>query len=360
MITAWIAFLVLVFALLALDLGVFHRKAHAVGMREAVGWSVVWVSLGVAFGGVVFLAYDRGWWGLDAVVDPVDGMVNTGATAVEKYLTGYVVEKSLSIDNIFVIATIFGSLAVPQMHQHRVLFWGVLGALAMRGAMIVAGARLIHDFHWLLSVFAVFLLLTAVKLLVTREEHADPEASLLVRACRRWLPLTARYHGQRFLVRIGAGELASAPRSPAPADGTGDRRMLALTPLALALILVEAADLVFAVDSIPAIFAITGDPFLIFTSNVFAMLGLRSLYFALAGMVTKFRHLKTALALVLVVVGGKMLAAEWLKQALGSHFNLYLLGVILLIMVGGVVASLFGAPKPRLAEVRHRPAVFPG
>lgn len=244
MITAWIAFLVLVFALLALDLGVFHRKAHAVGMREAVGWSVVWVSLGVAFGGVVFLAYDRGWWGLDAVVDPVDGMVNTGATAVEKYLTGYVVEKSLSIDNIFVIATIFGSLAVPQMHQHRVLFWGVLGALAMRGAMIVAGARLIHDFHWLLSVFA--------------------------------------------------------------------------------------------------------------------MLGLRSLYFALAGMVTKFRHLKTALALVLVVVGGKMLAAEWLKQALGSRFNLYPLGVILLIMVGGVVASLIGAPKPRLAEVRHRPAVLPG
>lgn len=359
MITAWVAFLALVIGLLALDLGVFHRKAHAVGVREALLWSVVWVSIGLAFGGVVFLAYDRGWWGLDGVVDPVDGMVNTGATAVEKYLTGYVVEKSLSIDNLFVIATIFGALAVPQMFQHRVLFWGVLGALVMRGAMILVGARLIREFHWVLYVFAVFLLVTAVKLLFSKLEHADPESSLLVRACRRWLPVTARYHGERFLVHAAAGEMASAPGAAMPAAGN-DRRVLALTPLALALVMVEGADLVFAVDSIPAIFAVTGDPFLVFTSNVFAMLGLRSLYFALAGMVTKFRHLKTALALVLMVVGGKMLAAESLKHALGSHFNLYLLAVILLIMAGGVAASLLEAPRPRPAGVRRGPAAFQG
>jgi tellurite resistance protein TerC len=358
MITAWIAFLALVLALLALDLGVFHRKAHAVGMREALGWSAVWVSLGLAFGVVVFLAYDHGWWGLGAAIDPVDGMVNTGATAVEKYLTGYVVEKSLSIDNIFVIATIFSSLAVPQIHQHRVLFWGVLGALAMRAAMILVGAQLIREFHWILYVFAMFLLVTAVKLLLSKPEHSDPHASMLVRACRRWLPVTAGYHGQRFLAHVRPAEMTSPSGVHVPHGDVGDHRVLALTPLALALIMVEGADLVFAVDSIPAIFAVTGDPFLVFTSNVFAMLGLRSLYFALAGMVTKFRHLKTALAIVLMVVGGKMLAAEWLKHALGSHFNLYLLAVILAIMVGGVVASLFDSPNLRFFRSRYNPAAF--
>jgi tellurite resistance protein TerC len=356
MITAWIAFVALVLALLAVDLGVFHRKAHAVGIREALGWSVVWVSLGLAFGVVVFLAYDRGWWGLDAAIDPVDGMVNTGATAVEKYLTGYVVEKSLSVDNIFVIATIFGSLAVPQIHQHRVLFWGVLGAVSMRAAMILVGARLIREFHWVLWVFAVFLVLTAVKILFSKIEHTAPDASLLVRACRRWLPVTPRYHGQNFLARVSPHELTATPGA-GPTEG---RRVLALTPLALALVMVEGADLVFAVDSIPAIFAVTGDPFLVFTSNVFAMLGLRSLYFALAGMVTKFRHLKTALAIVLLVVAGKMLTAEWLKHAIGSHFNLYLLAVILLIMVGGVVASLVESRQPQAARGRYRPAAFQG
>ena len=345
MITAWIAFLVLVLGLLALDLGVFHRKAHAVGLREALGWSAVWVSLGLAFAVVVFFAYDRGWWGLGGVIDPVDGMVNTGATAVEKYLTGYVVEKTLSIDNIFVIATIFSSLAVPQMHQHRVLFWGVLGALAMRAAMILIGAQLIREFHWILYVFAAFLLVTAFKILLSKPGHADPEAGLLVRVCRRWLPVTARYHDQRFLTRVSPSELA----------GTRDgnvvgRTVLALTPLSLALIMVEGADLVFAVDSIPAIFAITGDPFLVFTSNVFAMLGLRSLYFALAGMVTTFRYLKPALAIVLLVVGGKMLAAEWLKHALGSHFNLSMLAVILAIIFGGVVASVLDSQRLRFVR----------
>lgn len=358
MITAWIAFLGLVLGLLALDLGVFHRKAHAVGMREALGWSAVWVSLGLAFAVVVFFAYDLGWWGLGTAIDPVDGMVNTGATAVEKYLTGYVVEKTLSIDNIFVIATIFSSLAVPQMHQHRVLFWGVLGALAMRAAMILVGAQLIREFHWILYVFAIFLLVTAFKILCSKPGHADPEASLLVRVCRRWLPVTSRYHDQRFLARVRPAEMvATAGADVTDGHADGGRTLLALTPLALALVMVEGADLVFAVDSIPAIFAITGDPFLVFTSNVFAMLGLRSLYFALAGMVTQFRYLKTALALVLMVVGGKMLSAEWLKHALGSHFNLYLLAVILAIICGGVVASVFDLRHVRFCrKASGRPA----
>jgi tellurite resistance protein TerC len=327
MLLPWLMFVAFVLVLLALDLGVFHRRAHVVGFREAVGWSVVWLSLGLAFSGVVYGCYEFGWCGLGSQVDPVDGLVNTGATAVGKYLTGYVVEKSLSVDNIFVISMIFASLAVPAIHQHRVLFWGVLGALAMRAAMIVVGARLIAEFHWLLSVFAGFLILTAVKMLVSRDEHADPSASTVMRLCRRWLPVTDRYHGQRFLV-------------PAGGEARPGATIWLLTPLAVALIMVEAADLVFAVDSIPAIFAITGDPFLVFTSNVFAMLGLRSLYFALAGMVASFRYLKPALAAVLLVVGGKMLAAEWLKEMLGRNFNLYLLGVIAAILAVGVVASL--------------------
>jgi tellurite resistance protein TerC len=350
MIVAWLAFIALVLALVALDLGVFHRKAHAVGMREALGWSAVWISLGLAFAVVVFFAYEGRWWGLGEAIDPVDGMVNTGATAVEKYVTGYVIEKSLSIDNIFVIATIFSSLAVPQIHQHRVLFWGVLGALAMRAVMILVGAQLIREFHWILYVFAAFLLVTAVKILVSKPGHANPDASLLVRICRRWLPVTVRYHDQRFFARVRPVELAGPAETDVATGDAGGRTVLALTPLALALVMVEGADLVFAVDSIPAIFAITGDPFLVFTSNVFAMLGLRSLYFALAGLVTQFRHLTTALALVLMVVGGKMLAAEWLKHALGPHFNLYLLAVILTIICGGVVASVLDARQPRFSR----------
>jgi tellurite resistance protein TerC len=324
--TAWIGFLCFVLVMLGLDLGVFHRKAHAIGFREALGWSAVWLAMGLSFAILVFYAYDQKWWGLGLALDPVDGAINSGYSAAQKYLTGYVVEKSLSVDNIFVIAMIFGSLAVPSMYQHRVLFWGILGAIAMRGVMIVVGARLIAEFHWLLTVFAGFLIFTGVKMLLAKEEHSDPAASGPVRLLRRWLPISERFHGQRFLV----------PRS---AEGGGGS-LLMLTPLALALILVEGADLVFAVDSIPAVFAITGDPFLVFTSNVFAILGLRSLYFALAGMVGMFRYLKPALAIVLLVVGGKMLAAETLKHSLGPQFNLYLLGVIVTILATGVIASV--------------------
>ena len=325
MITAWVLFIAFVLLLLAIDLGVFHRTPHVVGFRESLAWSALWLTVGVAFSGVVFIGYEWQLWGLGTQIDPVDNAVNTGATAVEKYLTGYLVEKSLSVDNIFVISTIFASLAVPPLYQHRVLFWGVIGALAMRGVMIVVGARLIEEFHWLLGVFAAFLIVTALKMVWAKDDHGDPRTSWFVRWVTRLFPVAVDHRGDQFFVRL---------------RDAGGRATLALTPLALALALVEAADLVFAIDSIPAIFAITGDPFLVFTSNVFAMLGLRSLYFALAGIVGKFRYLKPALAIVLLLVGGKMLAAEWLKEVLGARFNLYLLLAVAGVIAGGIVLSL--------------------
>ena len=357
MIWIWIAFIAFVLLMLALDLGVFHRKAHVVSVKEALAWSAVWITMGLAFAVFVYFAYDGQWFGLGTVVDTVDGLVNDGATAAEKYLTGYVVEKSLSVDNIFVIAMIFGFFAVPSLYQHRVLFWGILGALVLRGAMIGIGAKLIAEFHWVLYIFAVFLILTAFKMLFLNTEHTDPNKTIVIKLARRLFPVTARFHGEHFIVRAGApasyeSEVPGASRVPDEVVDKARPGALLLTPLALALVMVEATDLIFAVDSIPAIFAITGDAFLVFTSNVFAILGLRSLYFALSDMVKKFRYLKVSLALVLMVVGVKMLLAEWLKLALGKHFNLYLLTVILLILAGGVAASLLA--ERRLSRLTSR------
>ena len=341
----WIAFIALVLLMLALDLGVFHRKAHVVTVKEALAWSAVWITLGIAFAAFVYFSYETHWFGLGAAVDAVDGMRNDGSSAMEKYLTGYIVEKSLSVDNIFVIAMIFSFFAVPPLYQHRVLFWGILGALILRGAMIALGAKLIAEFHWILYLFAVFLIVTAIKMLVIKTEHADPNRNVVVRLTRRLFPVTARFHGEHFFVRAGTpssyeSEIPGAPTVPDKIVQAAKPGMLMMTPLALALVVVETTDVIFAVDSIPAIFAITSDPFLVFTSNVFAILGLRSLYFMLAGMVKKFRYLKVSLALVLLVVGVKMLLAEWLKLALGKHFNLFLLTVVLLILAAGVAASV--------------------
>jgi tellurite resistance protein TerC len=352
MIWIWIAFIAFVLLMLALDLGVFHRKAHVVSVKEALAWSAVWITMGLAFAVFVYFAYDGQWFGLGTVADAVDGLMNDGATATEKYLTGYVVEKSLSVDNIFVIAMIFGFFAVPPLYQHRVLFWGILGALLLRGAMIGVGAKLIAEFHWILYLFAVFLILTAIKMLFLKTDHTDPNKNIVVRLTRRLFPVTARFHGEHFVVRAGApasyeSEVPGAPAMPDEVVEKARPGTLLLTPLALALVMVETTDLIFAVDSIPAIFAITGDAFLVFTSNVFAILGLRSLYFALAGMVKKFRYLKVSLALVLMVVGVKMLIAEWLKIALGKHFNLYLLLVVLVILVAGVAGSLLAERRSR-------------
>ena len=358
MVWLWAAFIAFVLLMLALDLGVFHSKAHVVSVREALAWSGVWLSMGLSFSVFVYFAYDGQWFGLGTMVDAVDGLTNSGPTATEKYLTGYVVEKSLSVDNIFVIAMVFGFFAVPPLYQHRVLFWGILGALFMRGVMIGVGARLIAEFHWVLYVFAVFLILTAIKMLFLKTQHTDPNKNLVVRLTRRLFPVTARFHGEHFVVRAGApasfeSEVPGAPMVPDEVVDKARPGSLLLTPLALALIMVETTDLIFAVDSIPAIFAITADPFLVFTSNVFAILGLRSLYFALAGMMHKFRYLKISLALVLLVVGVKMLLAEWLKLALGRHFNLYLLAVILSILAAGVAVSVL-AERRRMSRLTSR------
>jgi tellurite resistance protein TerC len=345
MIWLWTGFVAFVLAMLALDLGVFHRKAHVVSVKEAVAWSAFWISLGLLFAVFVYHGYENQWLGLGATMDAVDGVQNDGGSATLKYLTGYVVEKSLSIDNVFVIAMVFGFFAVPPLYQHRVLFWGILGALVLRGAMIAVGAKLIAEFHWVLYVFGVFLIVTAIKMLVLKTDSTDPNHNVVVRLVRRFLPVTARFHGEHFLVRAGtpASREAALPGEralPDPVVEGAKAGTLLLTPLALALVMVETTDLIFAVDSIPAIFAITADPFLVFTSNVFAILGLRSLYFALAGMLDKFRYLKVALAVVLMVVGIKMLIAKWLKSLLGEYFNVYLLALVLLILATGVLASL--------------------
>ena len=355
MIWLWVGFIGFVLLMLALDLGVFHRKAHVVAVKEALVWSAVWVSLGLTFAVFVYFGYEGQWFGLGTESDSVDGMVNDGWMATEKYLTGYIVEKSLSVDNIFVIALIFSFFAVPPIYQHRVLFWGILGALLMRGAMIAVGAKLIADFHWVLYVFGAFLILTAIKMLFLKTNHTDPNMNLVVRLTRRWFAVTAHFHGEHFVVRAGEptsyeSEVPGMVAVPDEAVNQARPGTLMLTPLALALIMVETTDLIFAVDSIPAIFAITADPFLVFTSNVFAILGLRSLFFALAGMLDKFRYLKVSLAIVLMVVGVKMFVGEWLKSSLGKHYNFYLLGAVFLILAVGVTASLIAA---RLDESRR-------
>jgi tellurite resistance protein TerC len=289
----------------------------------------------------------------DPVEVPGVGLVyNDGKRATLKYLTGYLVEKSLSVDNIFVIAMLFAFFGVPALYQHRVLFWGIVGALAMRGIMIGVGAQLIQRFTWILYVFGAFLILTAIKMLLIRTDEIDPGGNVVVRLTRRLFPVTQRFHGPHFFVRAGSpasceAALPGMAAEPDPVVDTARRGKLIATPLFLALVVVEATDLVFAVDSIPAIFAITADPFLVFTSNVFAILGLRSLYFALAAMIHAFRYLKVSLAIVLAIVGVKMMTHSWLKALLGETFNLYLLGVVLLVLLAGVAGSIVANRRDR-------------
>jgi len=342
-------FLTLVLALLALDLGVLNRKAHVIGVREAMAWSALWMTLALAFTVFLYQAYDAHWFGLGTTLDPVDGRINDGTKAALKYVTGYLIELSLSVDNLFVMAVVFGSFGVPGIYQHRVLFWGILGALIMRGAMIGAGAVLIARFHWILYLFGAFLVYTAFGMLRFKVDSPEPQNNAVVRFARRFMPVTRHFHGERFFVRAGS------PESRAPqVDGNGEMRdpavegvapgTLMMTPLFLALLMVETCDVVFAVDSVPAIFSITADPFLVFTSNVFAILGLRSLFFALAGALNRFHLLEVSLAFVLGLVGVKMLAAHWLEQWMGHDYNYYVLGLVVLILVGGVVASLLTKP----------------
>lgn len=322
MIIAWIAFLTLVGGLLAFDLGVMNPGDRLISVRTALRNTLLFAALAVAFGGFVYVAYDHQWLGLGSTPDAIDGVTNTGRIALVKFFTGYVVELSLSTDNVFVIALIFEHLRVPAIYQHRVLFWGILGALAMRGTMIAVGAQLVARFHWILWLFGLFLLYTAAKMLLSKGGDAveEPDENRLVRFFRSFLPVTSTERGHDFVVREAGRWM--------------------LTPLAVCLLLVETTDLLFAVDSIPAIFAITTDPFLVFTSNVFAILGLRSLYFALAGAMDRFYHLKTALAVILGVVGVKMLATDWLVREFGPTVNQWLLALIAAILGGAVLTSL--------------------
>jgi tellurite resistance protein TerC len=291
----WGGFVALVLALLALDLGLFHRRDRAVGTREALAWTGVWIALSLLFGAFLWGRFGQ-------------------ATAIE-FLTGWLVEKSLSVDNLFVFVVVFATFAIPPALQHRVLFWGILSALVLRALMIWGGTALIVRFEWLLYVFGALLLLTGVKLLAHREEAPHPERSAAFRLLRRMVPSVDRLEGNAFFVRRAG-------------------RLLA-TPLFLALALIEVTDVVFALDSIPAIFGITLDPFIVFTSNVFAILGLRSLYFALAGLLDRFAYLKVGLAAVLVFIGGKMIAAPWVHVG-----PLASLAVVSALLGGAVLLSV--------------------
>ena len=312
-------FTLFVLGLLALDLGVFHRDAHEVGFKEALGWSAVWISLGLLFG---YGLYQYGLWKFPA--DPRLVGLDHAALAKQaglEYLAGFVVEKSLSVDNIFVFVVIFGYFAIPARYQHRVLFYGILGALLFRILFIGAGAALMQ-FHWVIWVFGGFLILTGIKLLFAPEKPIDPEHNFLIRLLRRWLPVTTRIEGPNFLVR--------------------QHGILHATPLLVCLVFMEFTDIVFAVDSVPAIFALTKEPLIVFTSNVFAILGLRALFFLLAGVMHRFHLLKYGLGLVLVFVGLKMV---WLNDAFGGKFPItWSLGIIGSLIAGSILLS-FVMPK---------------
>jgi tellurite resistance protein TerC len=304
----WGFFFALILGMLALDLGVFNRREHRVGLREALFWSVVWTIVALIFNGWVYYRFGR-QIGLE-------------------FLTGYIIERSLSFDNIFVFVVIFNYFAVPAQYQHRVLFWGILGALISRGIFIAMGTALITRFEWLILVFGAFLVYTGIKIFREQETEVHPERNPVVQLFQRFVPLSGSYHGKRFFVREAGRRLA--------------------TPLMLVLVVVEATDVVFAVDSIPAVFGVTTNAFIVFTSNIFAILGLRALYFLLAGLMHKFHYLSYGLGLVLVFVGGKMLTHRWIE--IPTELSL---GIVLGILTLAIVASLLRPAPPE--EVVHDP-----
>lgn len=296
----WINFTAIVFIMLALDLGVFNREPHEVSVKEALGWSAVWVT--------VSLLFNLGVW------------YWKGPGVALQFLTGYLIEKALSVDNIFVFVLLFSYFKVKAIYQHKVLFWGIIGAFIMRAVLIATGSALIRHFDWIFYVFGAFLVITGIKMAFSKEEHVDPEKNIMVRLARRFIPVTPEYREGKFFV-IEHGKRYA-------------------TPLFIVILAVEATDLVFALDSIPAIFAITPDPFIVYTSNVFAILGLRALYFALAGVITMFHYLKFGLSMILVFVGVKMILAHHFKIPIGIA-----LGVVAAILVLSVIASLLWPVK---------------
>jgi tellurite resistance protein TerC len=312
----WAGFVFCVVFFLALDLGVFHRRAHVVQFREALAWTALWVTLSLGFGLFLSPALVEGWTHRETV----------------EFITGYIIELALSMDNVFVMAVIFGYFRVPTQYQHRVLFWGILGALIMRGVMIAMGVALIQRFQWMLYVFGAFLVFTGVRMLFVSDEGMHPAKNPVLRLARKLFPITPDFEGQKFLGRLNG--------------------RVALTPLALVLLVVETTDLVFAVDSIPAIFAVTTKPFIIFTSNVFAILGLRSLYFVLAGAIEYFRYLKIGLSLVLAFIGVKMLLdphgrpPAWFQVEIHTSVSLLVVAVIILT---SILVSITAARREKLA-----------
>ena len=312
-------FTVFVLGLLAIDLGVFHRTAHVVTFRESVTWSVVWVSLALAFN-YAFYLYAVAQHGPEA-----------GERLGLEFLTGFIVEKSLAIDNIFVFVLVFQYFAIPLQYQHRVLFYGIIGALLFRALFIALGSVLMQ-YHLVVLIFGVFLLLTGVKMLLAPEKPIEPDRNPVIRLFRRVMPITPEFHGQRFLVRL-------------------NQRWHA-TPLLVALVFLEMSDIIFAVDSVPAIFALTREPLIVFTSNVFAILGLRAMYFLLAGAIERFHLLKYALALILIFVGLKMV---WLNDLFGGKFPIeWSLGFILALLAGAIAASLMVKPGPNAEVLEER------
>jgi tellurite resistance protein TerC len=312
----WVGFNLFVLAMLALDLGIFHRKAHAISVREATIWSAVWISLSMLFNAGIYFFWQ----------DLAPGSPYSNGDAALAFFTGYLIEKSLSVDNIFVFVLIFSYFSVPDTYQHRVLFWGILGALVMRATLILVGAALIKEFHWIIWIFGAFLIVTGIRMAFHKDEGLHPEDNPLVKGLKRFMPVTQEYRGASFFVRE-AGKLLA-------------------TPLLVVLLIVESTDLVFAVDSIPAIFAVTDDPFIVYTSNVFAILGLRSLYFLLAGVMDKFYYLKLGLSAVLTFVGVKMLLpdlSELLTSVSYKIPTLLSLAVVAAILGVAVVASLMRA-----------------
>lgn len=307
--TLWIAFNLFVLVMLALDLGVFHRRAHQIHAREAAAWSLFWVVLSLLFNAGVWH-----WYG--------------NAKGLQ-FLTGYVIEKSLSVDNIFVFAVLFSYFRVEPRYQHRVLFWGIVGALVMRGLMIWLGVELIARFEWILYVFGAFLIWTGAKMMFHKLEDIEPEKNPVLRLARKFLPVTPAYEGQKFFVRHEGAWKA--------------------TPMFLVLLVVETTDVAFAVDSIPAIFAITKDPFIIYSSNVFAILGLRALYFLLAALLPYFRYLSTGLSVVLMFIGVKMLAEKWVHIS-----TLLSLGIVGMVLTVAVVASLAATHAEKRAQLKAK------
>ncbi len=306
----WAAFISLVLGLLALDLGVLHKNSKEIGVRESLLMSGFYIVIGLAFGGWI-------WY-------------QSGQQSAMEYVTGFVVEKSLAMDNIFIIAMIFSYFAIPRQYQHRVLLWGILGVIVLRGIMIAGGAAIVENFHWVLYLFAAFLVFTGIKMLFSSDhDENDIGSNRILKFLRSRLPVTEKLHGEKFFVK--------------ETDASTGKLKTFVTPLFLALIMVEIADLIFAVDSIPAIFAITTDPFIVYTSNIFAILGLRALYFALAALIHRFAYLKYALAAVLVFVGSKIFVADMLGIA--KIPPAISLGVTVAILATGIIGSLIATRK---------------